>query len=213
MIARAKPHRPRRAPGWHAGFLTMLPAIQAHAKVAFRHLDPEAKQEAVQEVTANAAVAYARLFDLGKIDLAYAGVMARFAVAQVKDGRKVGTRANVRDVSSQYAQMRKGITMERLDRYDKEASEWQEILVESRCVGPAETAACRLDFGNWLQCLPRRLRKIATTLAKGESTGKTAKKFKISPGRISQMRRELMESWEEFSGEALIAGCAVGAVA
>ena len=205
MIARAKPRRPRRLPHWHQGFMAMLPAIQTHAKVAFRHLDREAREEAVQEVTANAAVAYARLFELGKVDLAYPGVLARYAVAQVKDGRKVGTKSNVRDVSSSYCQMRKAVTMERLDRFDKQADEWQEILVEDRHATPADVAASRLDFAAWMKSLSGRYRKIAKALARGETTGRVARMFKVSDGRISQLRRELRDSWREFQGETVVA--------
>ena len=49
---------------------TMLPAIQRHAEIAFRYLDPGARAEAVQGV-ASALVAYARLVELGRTDLAY----------------------------------------------------------------------------------------------------------------------------------------------
>jgi hypothetical protein len=74
-------------------------------------------------------------------------------------------------------------------------------LLEDRRCGPAEIAAARLDIDAWLRSLPRRTRKIATTLAKGESTGKTARMFGLSDGRISQFRRELRESWMAFQGE------------
>jgi len=53
MIRMAR--RPRSAAvAWHAGFLAMLPAIRTHARIAFRHLAPEARQEAVQEAVCNA---------------------------------------------------------------------------------------------------------------------------------------------------------------
>lgn len=201
------------APAWHADFLAMLPAIRTHAKVAFRDLDPEAKAEAVQEVIANATVAYARLVELDKSDLAYPTVLARYAVAQVRGGRKVGAKLNIRDVSSPYAQMRKGFQVERLDRFDKESGEWQEIVVEDRHATPADVAACRLDFAAWLKSLPRRYRKIATTLATGETTGKTARKFRVSAGRISQLRRELCDSWRQFQGEITAAAQPAGAAA
>ena len=51
MIAIAKPTSSKRsAPAWHQQFLIMLPAIRRHAQIAFRHLDAEASEEAVQEV-------------------------------------------------------------------------------------------------------------------------------------------------------------------
>ena len=82
MIARREDPRPRkRVPAWHRVFLSMLPAIARHACIAFRHMGPEAKAEAVQEAICNACVAFARLAELGKLDLAYPAVLARFAVA------------------------------------------------------------------------------------------------------------------------------------
>jgi transposase-like protein len=47
-----------------------------------------------------------------------------------------------------------------------------------------------------------RLRKIALTLARGESTSEAAKKFGVTPARVSQLRLWLKESWEQFQGEA-----------
>jgi len=72
MIASAQP-RPKQIStfAFHAAFVAMLPDIRRHALAAFRHLDPEARAEAVQEVTANAFVAFHRLAEMDKIDLAY----------------------------------------------------------------------------------------------------------------------------------------------
>lgn len=44
-------------PGWHAGFLTMMPSIRTHARIAFRSLDPEAREEAIQETLYGACCA------------------------------------------------------------------------------------------------------------------------------------------------------------
>ena len=86
------------------------------------------------------------------------------------------------------------------DCYDQNKGEWNEILVEDRHAGPAKTAASRIDFAEWLLTLPRRKRRIAEELAKGETTRTTAKRFRVSAGRISQMRRELKDAWEDFQG-------------
>lgn len=62
-----------------------------------------------------------------------------------------------------------------------------------------------VDFTAWLQTLPRRFRQIAKTLAVGETTSNVARKFRMSPGRVSQVRRELKQSWEAFRGEPALA--------
>jgi hypothetical protein len=59
-----------------------------------------------------------------------------------------------------------------------------------------------MDFTAWLLSLPKRGRKMALTLAAGETTGEAAKQFGVSPGRISQVRRQLKDSWDEFVGES-----------
>jgi hypothetical protein len=65
MIAIAKQNCSRnRVPAWHEGFLALLPKICQYARFAFRGLDPEAKQEAVQCVVASALAAYVRLVQL-----------------------------------------------------------------------------------------------------------------------------------------------------
>jgi len=128
---------PQATPPWHAGFLATMPTIKRHASLAFRDMDSESRQELVQEVVCNALVAYKRLFDQGRVELAYPTVLARFGICQAADGRRVGTKRNVRDVLSEYAQRQKGFHVDRLDRFDREEGQWLEILVEDRRAGPA----------------------------------------------------------------------------
>jgi hypothetical protein len=182
-------------------FLRLLPAIRKHARIAFRHLDPEARAEAVQAVTCNACCAVARLAELNKLDLAYASVLARFGVAQVKDGRMTGGHLNCKDVSSAYCRRQKGLVLERLDHYDTDEECWEEILIPDNTCTPAELAASRIDFPAWLKTLKPRDRKIARFLSLGNRTQDAARKFDVSQGRISQLRRELQESWRQFTGE------------
>jgi len=188
---------------WQAKFLELLPTIDHQARVAFRGEPEERRQDLIAEVIANCWVAFVRLMERGLEDMIYPTPLARYAIKQVRSGRKVGTKLNVRDVSSEYAQLSKGFAVRRLDRYDKQKQGWKEILIEDRHAGPAETAASRIDFEDWLQSLPRRLRRIAETLAAGETTQKTAKRFRVSAGRISQVRRKLQDARDAFQGEAL----------
>lgn len=189
-------------PEWHEVFLRLLPGIVTHARIAFRHLTPEAKQEAVQDVVCNACCAVARLAELGKLALAYASVLAMFAVRQVKDGRKVGCRLNVRDVASPYCQMKKGVKVSSIDHFDDEENGWkQAVVIDTRSSPVPEIVAFRCDFADWLASLPRRDCHIAESLAMGDRTSEVAKRFDVSEGRISQLRREFAESWWAFVGD------------
>ena len=193
------------SPTTQTAFLEMLPAIQNQAKVAFRDLPVQRQEDLIAEVTANAFVAYTRLVERGLTDIVYPTPLALYAIKQVRSGRRVGVKLNVRDVASRYCQQMKGVTVERLDRFDKETDGWQEIIVEDKSSGPAEIAATRLDFAAWLRTLPQRLRQIAKTLAVGETTGNVARKFRVSPGRVSQVRHELKKSWQAFRDEPAFA--------
>jgi hypothetical protein len=206
MIAPTKKRKARKSiPAWHAAFLSMLPAIERHARLVFRDRDPERRAELVQATIVNCYAAFARLVDRGKADVGFATPLAAYAVRQVRQGRMVGGRLNVRDVLSLYCQQTKQVQVGRLDRYDHEEDGWREILVEDRHASPAETAAIRIDYAAWLKTLGRRHRQIATKLALGETTGRVAKLFNISAGRISQLRRELEHSWQAFHGEPVAA--------
>jgi hypothetical protein len=187
-------------PAWHSGFLEMLPEIRSQLRFAFRGFTPETREDAIQEAVASAAVAYARLYQQGRADLAYAVPLAMYAARHYRAGRRVGGQLNRNDVMSGYAQKHHGIIVERLDRRDP-AGEWKEVLVEDRGFTPAETAAARIDFSDWLGRLCRRDRGVATTLAAGETGRDTAKLFGLTAGRISQMRGELKRNWERFQGE------------
>lgn len=204
MICPAQPvSQEQDVPWWHERFLEMLPKIEQQASVAFQHLKPEAREEAIEETICNALKAFVRLVELDKLDLAYPSVLARFGVAQVRNGRKVGGHLNVQDVSSEYAQREKGFSVDRLDQHDHCEEAWREVLVEDRHCGPAEVVATKIDFTNWLKSLPSRIRRIAKVLAIGEKTSIVAEKFNLSDGRISQIRKELFEAWKQYQGEAL----------
>jgi hypothetical protein len=202
MIAPVQRVRLMQAPPlWQQPFLSMIPKIRRYARRAFVGLDPEACEDAVEEVVANAAVAFARLVQLDKAEIGYPTALARYGVAQFHDGRRVGNRRRIGEVLSSYAQRRKGFAVERLDRFDRDEGEWKEAIVEDRRTPVPDQAAFRIDFPAWLASLAQRQRRIAQCLALGNATSQVALQFRVSPGRVSQLRRELCRSWQEFHGE------------
>jgi hypothetical protein len=79
------------------------------------------------------------------------------------------------------------------------------LLPENKIVGPAETAAARIDITDWFNSLSTHDRELAKALSLGSSTKEVAKQFQVSSPRISQKRRELFESWQAFQGEDSVA--------
>ncbi len=201
-----KPSYELEATSWQEGFLQMLPLIEKQARVTFRDLDAEAREDAVAEVVANAMVAYRRLHERGELQRAFASALTRFAVAQYKDGRRTGTSQNSRDVFSQKAKRKAGYEMLSLGAPGENVGEWTECLIDQKRTPIPDQVAFRMDVPRWLNTQTPRNAKIAERLAMGYSIRDVAREFKVSQARISQLRRELAESWFAFIEAALQEG-------
>jgi len=202
MIAIAPPARHESSTqDWQSRFLEMLPAIRRQAHYCFRKLPTEPREELIQESIANCCVACGRLAQRRKLAAAYPSPLVRFAVAQIRAGRRVGCQLNVQDMLSPPARCAHRLTIERIDQCDERSGIWKQLVVEDRHAGPAETAAARLDLAAWFRTLSKRNRQIARALALGESTNIVARRFGLSPSRISQLRAWFRWHWEHFQGD------------
>ena len=190
---------------WHKDFLAMLPKIQEQARYRFRHLKGDHQDEAIHEVICNCCVAYAKLVEQGRADTATWSSLARYAIAQVRVGRRVGTSLNIKDVTSQHCQLRKQVDVRSLHRWNSQKEEWTEMTVEDRHSTPADLASFRIDFREFLRSLSRRNRRIVLHLCRGETTQGVARRFRLSMARVSQLRRQFCEAWREFQGLEVLA--------
>ena len=185
---------------WQAPFLAMLPAIERQARQFLRRSRVRDREEAFQAIIAYAAVACARLAERNRIDLAYPTPLARYGLKQYRAGRSVGGSVNIRDVASARGQRQRR-------SFVKPLEDWQESLVDSRLATPAELAGFRLDFSAWLRTLTPRDRRVAKELGRGEPTCAVASMFRLTAGRVSQLRRELEASWLRSVGDPVCAAC------
>jgi DNA-binding NarL/FixJ family response regulator len=79
--------------------------------------------------------------------------------------------------------------------------------VEDHRTPVPDQVAFRIDFPAWLCALSRGRRRIAEALAVGHSTSQVARRLRVSPGRVNQVRRELHDSWQKYhAGPAAPAG-------
>jgi hypothetical protein len=179
----------------------MLPEIHKQANFAFRRVPVEAREELIQEVVAQAYSLFVRLAKRRRLALVFATPLARFAIGNVHAGRRLGSRRNSREIMSSRACGTKGFIIERLDHFNLQTGQWCQALVEDRTAGPAQIAETRIDFADWLKTLSTRDRQLAEKLALGETTGCVARMFRVSAGRVSQLRRQLCENWHRFVGE------------
>ena len=107
------------APGIDAlqqNFLAMLPRIELHAEIMFRHLRcPHKQADAIQETIAVAWQWFLRATEQGKDVDEFVMALADYAVRHVRSGRKLCGQLKAKDVFSPRAQQKKGFTVEALN--------------------------------------------------------------------------------------------------
>ena len=202
MIAISKQTRQAAHVQGDEQFLQMIPAITRYARLAFRNLQPQDREEATSEVLCNAFCAFRRLTRLGKQHLAFATPLARFAVAHFRAGRRVGSKLNSNDVASIVNQRQHRFSLRSLQAGLSEEGVWIEILADNKLTPVPDQVAFRIDFPAWLRVLNRCDRALAKFLALGNSATEAARHFGVSGARVSQVRSKLRGSWQEFQGEA-----------
>jgi hypothetical protein len=195
--------------GWQAGFLAVMPAIETHAKIQFRRLPLEQREELIQESIASACAAYQRLAVQGKLHQAFPSSLATYAVKQARSGRHVGGHQDAaKDVMSPACHRRHEVRIISYHRHRVPARSgfgcqgWKQLTIADRRDPIPDTVAFRIDFGTWLKEMTRRDRRIIAGFICRERSMDLAEKFNLSPARISQLRRRYEQQWAVFQGEA-----------
>lgn len=185
----------------HQGFLAIMPKIETHGRIFFRDQPcPHTRAEAVAEMIALAWKWYCRLVQRGKDPAAFQSVLATFAAKAVKSGRRVCGQEKAKDVLSTRAQRRHGFSVNRLpDISTLSDNPYAEALHDNTRTPPPDAAAFRIDWPAWLRRRTHRDRRVIRDMAVGERTKVLARKHRLSPGRISQLRREYAEDWNRFT--------------
>jgi hypothetical protein len=196
---------PRNGRSITAVFLAQLPRFLAHARFAFRRVGcPHARADRVAETVALAWRHFAALARRGKKPEEFVTTLALRCSQAVKAGRRLVGCETGTDVLSPVAQVRHSVRVTRLPDRDREREghplpgELADALADNTRSAVPEQVAFRVDFPRWRASLRRRDRKILDALAGGERTADAARRFKLSPGRISQLRREFEEGWWAF---------------
>jgi hypothetical protein len=183
-------------------FLSILPRIELHGRISFRYLRcPDQRADAIAEVVALSWCWYVRLAERGKDATRFPSTLADYAARAVRAGRRVCGRERSRDVLSPTAQQHHHFTVERLPDFSTlRSNPLAEALRDNTQTPPPEQVAFRLDFPAWLRTRTERDRRLAEDLMTGERTGDVSRKFGLTPGRISQLRRDFHQDWERFCG-------------
>jgi hypothetical protein len=203
----------------HLAFLLILPRIEAHARVWSRHVAcPGLKEDFVCEVVAICWRSFLRLAERGRDASEFASALASVVVKAVRSGRRLCGQQRARDAMSPAAQRSGGFRVEDLlpssanqERLYHEPfgqrlkDAFEERLCDNTQTPVVEQVVFRLDFPTWLATLSDRNRRVIDDLMAGEGTGDVARKFGLTPGRVSQLRRQFEDDWTVFCCEPAFA--------
>jgi hypothetical protein len=194
---------PASLPELHARFQAVLPRVELHARVFFRHLRcPDRKQDAINECIALAWTWFVRLAERGKDASRFVSALASFCARRVQSGRRLCGQEKANDVLSPAAQHRRGFTVSPLPQGSSlRGSVFDEALADNTVTPVDEQVCFRIDWHAWLRTRTERDRRIIDAMALRERTQALARQFGISPGRVSQLRRELHADWEQFCSD------------
>ena len=205
----------------HAHFLAVLPRIELHARISFRHVRcPGRRDDAVQEVIAISWKWFLRIKEQGKDVRTFVMTLADYAVRHVRSGRRLCGQERSREVLSPLAQRRHDFTVRPLPTstarphqqfYSTPQGQRLMDAVEERLRDNAltpvpEQVQFRLDWPAWLQTRTERDRRIIDAMSWNHRTQDLAQRFGVSPGRISQLRRDYHDDWLTFTDDPREAG-------
>lgn len=188
---------------FHARFAPFLPRIERHAQVFFRWIKCfHTKQDKLQEVRSLCWKWVRQLHRAGKEWRGFVSRLADYACRAVKCGRKVAGMISARDVLNEITQTKRGFYVGKLPDFSTESTNpLAEALTDNTRTEVPDQVAFRLDFPAWRGSYDRCRRRLMDALAMGHRTKDVAEKFRMSEGRVSQLRRDFMQDWEHYCGD------------
>jgi hypothetical protein len=198
----------------HSAFLAILPRIELHGQIYFRHLRcPQSKEDAIQEMRSLAWKWLLRLTRKGKDVNDFPVTFVHLLARAVASGRRLGGMPKAKDVLNPATQKRHGFRVESLDSSTRSSLErlyaaphgqelqdaFEERLCDNTRTEVPEQVGFRIDFPAWVTSRAERDRRIVGDLMAGERTLDVARKYGLSPGRVSQLRSEFHEDWLRFT--------------
>ena len=180
-------------------FLDQYPRFRDHARFAFRHVHcPSTRDDQVAEALALAWRHFVALLARGKNPAGFVTVLAFRCSQAVKAGRRLDGTESPCDVLSQRAAACHQFTLSRdLDTVPV-TGPWADAVTENGRTPVPDQAAFRIDFPRWRSSFARRDRAVLDALMAGCGTLEVAREFRVTPGRVSQLRRMFEASWQAF---------------
>jgi hypothetical protein len=168
-------------------FVARLPELQRIAKSAFRHLNPDQQEEAIQNVVTLAWKQYRSLVLKGRADAADMLTSILFySIRQTKCGRTIEGCPPANDT---FEKRRRGETIiEDINVHD----------LMGRRTEVLDAVSFRVDVPKFFDTLNKRQQQMAHDLALGCSTSEVAESYGVTPGAVSQFRQRFKSLYQEF---------------
>ena len=163
-------------------FLDVYPVVLRRCRLI--RATPEEKEELTAEAVCVALAGFRSLERRGKTVSPKS--IAYYAIRRACSGRKVATSDSKRDA------MRK---------VTHDVENLPENLIHCLASGesPADEAIVRIDFPAFLKTVGSKKRRACGMFLSGQTTPEVSRRIRISPGRVSQIRRELVEGYHAFT--------------
>jgi hypothetical protein len=183
-----------------------LPRIERHGQVYFRQVKcltaRRSKEELLAEMRGLAWKWFLRLVRRRKKVLAYVSTLGCFVARAVHSGRRVCGHEKAKDAMSPLAQRRHCFAMQTLPDYSTLNGNPLDEALTCNTISPVpEQVAFRLDFPAWRSGYRWRDRRLIDDLMVGTRTLEAARRYGLSPARISQFRRQCHEDWSYFCAD------------
>ena len=200
----------------HAAFLAILPRIELHGRIYFRHVRcPHKKADAIQEMRALAWKWFLRLHERGRDPAGFVTTFVTLLARAVNSGRRLAGMTRAKDVINLATQRRHGFRVEPLPSSTRTSHDrlyaspvgqalldaFEERLRDNTVTPVIDQVQFRLDFPAWLQTLTARERRLIRAMARNERTLDLSREFELSPARVSQLRREFYLDSQRFLGD------------
>jgi len=186
-----------------ARFLAIKPRIEQHARAYFCYVRcRDTREDRVAETVAIAWKWFVSLAKRGKDATQYPATLASYAARAVRNGRRLCGQLRARDAMSETAQQRHGFCVGKLPDFSTlSENPLIDALHDNTRTPPPDAAAFRIDWRAWRRRRSRRDRRIMDRMMLSERTQDLARQFRISPSRVSQLRREFQDDWMIFCSD------------
>jgi hypothetical protein len=196
----------KRGPAWTAEecqreFTRQLPRIRAVISYRVRAAcTPAEWEEAKQEGDAIAWQSWVGAWKRGKDPRTFPTAIGKYAARRILSGRSVSGRLgnnifggrSTRSSREQLAPIARGMG-------GPLPLQTVSYLLDNHRTPPPDQAAFRIDFPAWLSRLSYRMYRQAVLSLDWKTTKEIASILGLTAGAVSQGRRTMLQSWEEYT--------------